>query len=674
MIGRLQEPTARKPRKGTRSCTECRRRKVACSWSSELVSICRRCEERGSECIPQVSSSPSTSKPPSATRDRVKRLEQHVVSLTKAVRTLEAKLGYQATSAGASPMIIQEDVSGSDAISDNDFEVSDGAAIQPPPYLNSLFDNNFISYHHHDTGNGASLPNDKALVRLSDVARATLQPLIPPKDSICALASHASEWLLLLQILFPLDLVNTSGDDIVLQYEDMKQPSVDPNHLASWLISVALATEQMPRGTPSPSLMPNCNWPDNTPRFSDAVVEAVERVIVAQERLSGTVQGIETALSLIRFHSARGNFLKAWLQLRRVLAFAELLGLHRAADGHKAALWDCLCSLEKLNFMMFSFPATLRHDRGKPKPGGTGGKQPSAPYISRLSNIAIELEDINAAQGGSLSESEIYETVSRLDGNLRELASSSPEWWSEHQQLQVPALLMQHVHHYIAMRVHLPLSLRSAVSPQTTYSRGACTEACSGLIRIYLRLRSLPSSGVPIWQLLDLQAFTAVVVLLLIDFGSISAGHFCLAGSSSLRAKALAEEVVEAMHSKQDQSNSNYAKQAISTIRTLLELFDEKKATHTDAKLSVKVPLLGKVHVRRREQNPSNIDSNVSQIVSGSTPATSLASTRVPSQDAASWGSPSWSIDEDSNRILYEAIMEDWPVYDWNSNPTFDFN
>jgi hypothetical protein len=380
-------------------------------------------------------------------------------------------------------------------------------------------------------------------------------------------------------------------------------------------------------------------------------------------------------------HSARGNFLKAWLQLRRVLAFAELLGLHRAADGHKAALWDCLCSLEKLNFMMFAFPATPRHDRGEPKPGVIGGKQSSAPYISRLSNIAIELEDINAAQANSLSESEIYEKVSTLDGNLRELASSSPEWWSEHPQLRVPALLMRHVHHYIAMRVHLPLSLRSTPSPQTTYSRGACTEACSGLIRIYLTLRSLPSSGVPIWQLLDLQVFTAVVVLLLIDCGSIPAGYSCLADSSSLRAKALAEEVVEAMHSKQDQFNSNYAKQAISTIRILLALFDEKKVTHTDANFSVKVPLLGKVHVRRREQNPSNgtrvekdISSNVAQTVKGSTSATCLPSTCLPSQDAASWGSPSWSIDEDSNRILYEAIMEDWPVYDWNSNPMFDFN
>jgi hypothetical protein len=197
-------------------------------------------------------------------------------------------------------MVIQEDVSGSDVVSDNESEVSDGPAIQPPPYLNSLFDNSFISYHHHNTGNGAHLPNDKALVRLSDVARATLQPLIPPKDSICALASHASEWMQLLQIIFPLDLVNTSGDNIVSQYEDMKQPSVDPNHLASWLISVALATEQMPRDTPSPNFMPSYSWSNNTPRFSEAVIEAVERVIVAQERLSGTVQGIATTLSLIR--------------------------------------------------------------------------------------------------------------------------------------------------------------------------------------------------------------------------------------------------------------------------------------------------------------------------------------------------------------------------------------
>ena len=80
---------ARKLRKGTRSCVECRKRKLRCAWTSAAAQKCRRCEERVLECSPQTVSSPSTSQPPRTVQDRVSRLEDELRRLTKAVRSLD---------------------------------------------------------------------------------------------------------------------------------------------------------------------------------------------------------------------------------------------------------------------------------------------------------------------------------------------------------------------------------------------------------------------------------------------------------------------------------------------------------------------------------------------------------------------------------------------------------
>lgn len=48
-----QGPPRKKMRKGTRSCIECRRRKIKCTFEPGRTSICNECFARGSTCIDQ---------------------------------------------------------------------------------------------------------------------------------------------------------------------------------------------------------------------------------------------------------------------------------------------------------------------------------------------------------------------------------------------------------------------------------------------------------------------------------------------------------------------------------------------------------------------------------------------------------------------------------------------
>lgn len=84
------EPPAakrRKVRKGTRSCWECKRRKVRCNFTTEDDTVCISCRQRGAKCVSQEF--PEVSAPADRGRqmDRIVRVEALLEKLAKSVAT-----------------------------------------------------------------------------------------------------------------------------------------------------------------------------------------------------------------------------------------------------------------------------------------------------------------------------------------------------------------------------------------------------------------------------------------------------------------------------------------------------------------------------------------------------------------------------------------------------------
>jgi len=85
----LSEPGAkrRKVRKGTRSCWECKRRKVRCNFVSEHDAVCIGCRQRGTKCVsqefPEEASAPADRSRQMG--DRIVRVEALVEQLVKSV-------------------------------------------------------------------------------------------------------------------------------------------------------------------------------------------------------------------------------------------------------------------------------------------------------------------------------------------------------------------------------------------------------------------------------------------------------------------------------------------------------------------------------------------------------------------------------------------------------------
>ena len=74
---------AKKMRKGTHSCFECRRRKIRCIFSSDNPNVCSECFARGSKCLGQEEADVDV-----AALDNRKNLRERVAKLEALVETL----------------------------------------------------------------------------------------------------------------------------------------------------------------------------------------------------------------------------------------------------------------------------------------------------------------------------------------------------------------------------------------------------------------------------------------------------------------------------------------------------------------------------------------------------------------------------------------------------------
>ena len=77
--------SAKKMRKGTRSCFECRRRKIRCIFSADNASVCSECFARGSKCMGQEAAEVDVSSLDNRKnlRERVAKLEALVDALSQ---------------------------------------------------------------------------------------------------------------------------------------------------------------------------------------------------------------------------------------------------------------------------------------------------------------------------------------------------------------------------------------------------------------------------------------------------------------------------------------------------------------------------------------------------------------------------------------------------------------
>lgn len=205
-------------------------------------------------------------------------------------------------------------------------------------------------------------------------------------------------------------------------------------------------------------------------------------------------------------------------------------------------------------------------------------------------------------------------------------------------------------------------------------------EACRSIAKQYKTLRRALPSTFFLCRFGDLQAFTATVVLLLALHSNPASTRLNMQADRT-EIETIVSEVIELMEEKSgDFFFSNFARHGATTILALSNLLRQDDASSSAEELTLKVPLLGTLHVRRNratkmdevnmQPQPSQPDSNSwnsnAYIPTPQDPHAQYTSvsalgarTVAGSQIQADfpWDPLSWSIENNHEDIFQDAMM-----------------
>ncbi|KAI7331803.1 hypothetical protein KC315_g4962 [Hortaea werneckii] len=570
MAGRTpsQEPPLKRVRKGTKSCTECRHRKIRCDWSSEHAATCDQCLARDRSCVLQVHELKTADASQSTPRARILQLERQVQYLSGAVRRLNDKFGieenaHDALTLHATP---STDLRGRDSIDEhsevpNDTEDTSEGPTSPPPHLMQLFSNSVLGADAHSNENDS--PSSARHSTGKSHTLSLLRKHLPSRDDLVKIASLASRWLAIYDSMFPMIKTPKTSEEMVSSFDRLWQehsPAAADSDwnpalsCASLLLAIAITAQQTSVDRKEPELQSI----GNATHFVKQISDMVERLVIADDALIESLAGIEVALLWLRLQLGRAKIKKMYIVIRRIVAFAELSGLPGAPEAmesrrsgavtgtsdrdlwHKAELWESICAVDRIIVLTRS-------------------------YVYRLAEIASRILDLDRMSSSGKPGYEIFNTVMSIDQELRYLAN------------------------------------------QFAFNFATCTEASQALARRYAALRPLLPIGFFASRVIDLQAFTGAVFLLLASQRNVLTGSRRLRSSDNFSEaeanRGLAQGIVDGMETSAADATgmaADFGRQAAGAIRSLSDLLLLPPSNGGCQRVTLRLPLIGNIHVARK--------------------------------------------------------------------------
>ncbi|CAG7926430.1 unnamed protein product [Penicillium olsonii] len=520
-----QGPARKKMRKGTKSCTECRRRKIRCTFHPDRPNTCNECRSRGIHCVdqehtvitPPLSGSGSQHvEQPYSLRERVTQLENIVDSLTKRLdRQSTTTPPEERHEAIRPPPCLAAQPKPPVAESDELGPCSD--QIQNAPVL-QLFDNYLVS-RREDPSNNDKFAGIKDMSLKAQAVRAELIALLPPREDIDMIINASFHWHVW-QDHFP-DIFRTREGKLVLS-EGCCDSLVAPAEVAKALMCLCISAAHAP---------PDFDWqnlsaPWDPEEFHHKCIDAVDRTIVRDDEFAATLPGIETQMLLSKVYQAEGRLRKGWLVNRRAIEFAHLAGMHlstktkRPGDTlfeRRIKIWCALAISDRTLSLILGLPYGVAESFIRPQIEQRLRSNLTAPeqYLLRIGIISGRMVDRNQDP----SKMTLTKTF-KLDQELQNSWDSMPdrfkaaepfpdEKW-EHYIERVP---LQFLLKLLRAFLHLPLMLKSPLDPQFYPSHVIALQSAREGLVLYKVLRATNKHFM--CKMLDFMAFTLCLLLII---------------------------------------------------------------------------------------------------------------------------------------------------------------
>lgn len=612
-------------RLGTRSCVECRRRKVRCIFEPNSK-LCKECVAHESECIPQQSihqKKGSSGENPEL-QQKLESLEEMVYRLCDAMNVraessncspfemsaADALTRLQAssspeTSLGTTPLMEKSWRAGSEGQSPPSDQIE---SFEDAPLLN-LFQEAMLIQKRHVQADGQQQelsPNHRAKIYIK-----AIKALVPNSDDLELI-------LVMTERFWPiwedcLDLVIASEPHLIIGLASAKKfvlnsmKSESPMLVAKSTLFLALCVQQLPSSFN--------NQPTHLPAPPKSLLDSYMRGVVSllsiSESRPATVDSLECLTILAKLYLNMGKPRESWHCGRRAIASAVLLGLHNldeAASDRQKAIWAHIWQLDRGLSVLLGLPsATTDSHPGVSTP-------PAAQPIGKQI-----MHDIGVIAGHIIERNQSHKTADysitlNIDHELQQCRNRIlSEWWHGLPGASVPltaiyGLGIIKLQFYSCQKLlHLPYMLRSSIDKSYEYSRLSALDASRKVIKSYQTVRDHPELSLAVCDVMDFQAFSAAVVIVidLLSHSSQLETH-----QEGISDWDLIHSVTRSLKYVSEAMECTVARQSAQLLQTLSAF--QNGGYSGPENYEVIIPTFGKVRINRPKMQRSHTEVNSS--------------------------------------------------------------
>ncbi|KAI0445265.1 hypothetical protein F4803DRAFT_509093 [Xylaria telfairii] len=494
----------RKVRKGTKSCWECKHRKIKCVFKLPTDEICMRCTRRGARCVGQEHPEVMTTSLDRSLQmgDRVVRVETLVDQLLREIPA------HSATRNPASPPT--NDLRNHHQPGSHTSEPVISPAFtrfgrEPSPGASANVNTPSFQVLAHNTGDSPSraisLANASEHARLS---RALYQYLPSDEDvqMIAKASSSTSPMFYQLQTVPYSALDDRQSIDSVFERPG---PGAHPVLIARHMLYLATSLQHL-----HPEFHQEIEGLSKPPHeMRHSLVETASGMVIARDGLLNNIEGLDCVIIESWYHANNGNLQRALIIVRRAITIAQVMGIHRKGNtrctvvssetrAYPDLIWFRMLAHERYLCLMLGVPPSTL-DQSMASDAVLAGDTPMGRLDRVHCVIACRLLERNQTD----PKEDDYSLTQELDEKLQ-IASRGmpPGWWLTpnlanglHQPTALfwymRQLFHQLFHHSLLVHLHLPYMLRcSEGGQQYEYSRVTCVNSSREILSRLIMFRS----------------------------------------------------------------------------------------------------------------------------------------------------------------------------------------
>ncbi|KAI1733657.1 hypothetical protein F4680DRAFT_440868 [Xylaria scruposa] len=473
----------RKVRKGTKSCWECKHRKIKCNFRLPTDETCMRCARRGVQCVGQEHPEVTTTSLGRSLQmsDRVVRVETLVDQLLREI---------PANSTIRRPSSSPRKDPGADSQQGNHALVP--AAFRPPGRELSpsvLSDARALSFQVLAQDSGDSpVANASEHARLSQA----LRQYLPSEEDVQVIAKASSNTS---SMFYQMHTVPYNALDETRSIDSMfkrPRPEAHPVLIARHMLYLATSLQHL-----HPKFHQEIKELSKAPHeMRNSLVEIASGMVTSKDRLIDNIEGLDCVLIESWYYANNGNLQKALITIRRAITIAQVMGFHRKGNArctvicpetraYPDLIWFRMLAHERYLCLMLGVPQSSL-DQSMASDAMLASDTPMGRLDRIHCMIACRLLERNQTDPNE----DDYTLTQELDERLQ-IASRDmpPGWWLTpnlatgiHQPIALfwymRQLFHQLLHHSLLVHVHLPYMLRSSQGGhQYEYSRVTCVNS-----------------------------------------------------------------------------------------------------------------------------------------------------------------------------------------------------